>query len=192
LEICEGSRPHLGVRERKAQSFVIVLTFCGSYNTVWGGRSNVPMTPACAVIAAGAFLVVVIFVWTTHEITARRLGEIQSELAELHVEVSRLFVIALNADPGASKVEANVAPAESNGSEAAGEHHENTLPSPALEAEMAEVHELCAKLITLVPPAEAVPPLQQHGPSEGNGVEGRRRLPPGPQGYPTVKASWTG
>jgi hypothetical protein len=152
------------------------------------------MTPAYAVIAAGAFLVVVIFLWTTHDITVRRLGEIQSELAELHVEVSRLFVIALNADPktGASKVEANIAPTESNGSEAAGEYHENTLPAPALEAEMAEVHELCAKLITLVPPAEAVPLLQQHGPSEGNGVEGRRRLPPGPQGYPTVKASWTG
>jgi hypothetical protein len=149
------------------------------------------MTTAYAGLAAGAFLVVVIFVWTTHHIVVSRLGEIQSELAELHVEVSRLFVIALNADPktGASKVEPNIASAESNGSEAASEYHEITLPSPALEAEMADVDELCAKLITLVPPAEAVPLLQEHGPSEGpvNRVEGRRRLPPGPQGYPTVK-----
>jgi hypothetical protein len=156
------------------------------------------MTTAYAVIAAGAFLVVLIFVWTTHGIIGRRLSEIQAELGDLHVEVSRLFIMGLNADPkaGASKAEPNIASAESNGGEAASEYHENTLPSPALEAELDEVQELCAKLITLVPPAEAVPLLREQGPSEGpvNRFEGRKRLPPGPHGYPTVKVvvDWLG
>jgi hypothetical protein len=150
------------------------------------------MTFVCAAVAAGAFSIGVILIGITQHIIGKRLSDIQAELGELQVEVSRLFVLALNANPKADapQAEPNTASAESVGGEVA------TPPSPALEIELVEVPELCAKLITLVPPAEAAPLLRDQGLSEGpvNWIEGRKRLPPGPLGYPSLKVvvDWLG
>jgi hypothetical protein len=57
---------------------------------------------------------VLLLIWIMQRIIGKRLSEIQTELGELHVEVSRLFVLTLNANPkaDASKAEPNIASAE--------------------------------------------------------------------------------
>ena len=95
-------------------------------------------------------------------------------------------MVALSANPKAEAEAApNVASANSNGGKAASENHERTPPSPDLEAELTEVHELCAKLITLVPPTKAAPLLSEQG--SCNRHEGRKLLRAGPHGSPSVK-----
>ncbi len=146
------------------------------------------MTFEYAAIAIVAFLFLTILVWNTQRVVDKRLIELQDDLRELHFVVSRLFAMVLTANP---KAEAgpNVSPADSNGGGVASEDHARTPPSPVLEAELTQVHELCAKLITLVPPAKAAPLLSGQGTSEPpmNRTEGRKPLRAGPLGSPSVK-----
>jgi hypothetical protein len=93
------------------------------------------MTIAAA--AAGAFILIMILIWT-------RLAAIQTELDEMNLAVLELFKTALDA----------AGPAISGGGEIP---KEDPHIASGLEAELDEVDALCAKLITLVPPANAVP-----------------------------------
>jgi hypothetical protein len=106
------------------------------------------------VFAMGAILVLVValivLIWKMQLIIDMRLSEIQADIGDLHNAVSRLFVIASNAKSEAdtSKIAPKISNAEPTFSENTG------MPSHGLEAELHEVDELCAKLITLVPPAK--------------------------------------
>jgi hypothetical protein len=141
------------------------------------------MTAEYAVFAIGAFLVVAVLIWNMQRV-AKRLAELQAELGELHFVVSRLSVVTLNAIPK-GEAAATVPDIASPEPDVASKH---ALQSLALEAELDEVHELCAKLITLVPPAEAIPLLAGHdarGPV--NRIEGRKPLRAGSPRRPSVR-----
>jgi hypothetical protein len=144
------------------------------------------MTTEYAVFA-GAFLLAVALIWKAYRVIDKRLSDIHAELGELHTGVSHLFLFVTKSAAKGSKAEPSSASAECNAGEVA--HTPAPLPSPGLEAELAEVHDLCAKLITLVPPVEAAPLLREQGPSEGPLIrfEGRKPLRPGPLGSPSVK-----
>jgi type II secretory pathway component PulM len=49
--------------------------------------------------ANGAFLVVVVLIWSRLRAVDRRLASMQDEIKKLHVMESRLFIMALNARP---------------------------------------------------------------------------------------------
>jgi hypothetical protein len=141
-----------------------------------------PMTAEYAVFAVGAFLVVAVLIWNMQRVIAKRLAKLQAELSELHFVVSRLSVLMLNAIP---KGEAAVPYISSPKPEVASKHKRR---SHALEAELDEVHELCAKLITLVPPAEAVPLLAGRDAQRPvNRIEGRKPLRAGSLRRPSVR-----
>jgi hypothetical protein len=143
------------------------------------------MTIEYVALAIGAFLIVVIMIWKRLRFIGARLIEMQNELNELRTIESRLFMMALNAD---SKVEASKkGPSpRSNGGEAVAEDHEHAPRSPDLEAEtsLAEGRELYAKLIALVPAAEAAPPFSEpEAERPAHRTEGRRLL----QAWPLQK-----
>jgi hypothetical protein len=87
-----------------------------------GGR---PMMAEYTSFAIGVFLVVAIMVWKKLRVIDKRLTEMQNEVDELRTIESRLFIMALNANPEVSTspertVPENVA-AESDGGKAGGE-----------------------------------------------------------------------
>jgi hypothetical protein len=97
------------------------------------------------VLSVGAFLVLVALIWKAYRVIDERLSEIQADIRELHGGVSHLFLLA-------SKSEAKTA--SENAGKLANEADDLALlRSPGLEADLALVDGLCAKLITLVPPA---------------------------------------
>jgi hypothetical protein len=143
------------------------------------------MTIEYAALAIGAFLIAVIMIWKRLRFIEARFIEMQIELKELHTIESRLFMMALNAN---SKAEASKKepPPRSNGAEAVAEDHEHAPRLPDLEAEtsLAEGRELCAKLIALVPPAEAAPLFSEpEAARPAPRTEGRRLL----QAWPLQK-----
>jgi hypothetical protein len=101
-----------------------------------------------AAVAAGAFIVIVILIWM-------RLTAIQTELDEVNLAVLELFKTALDAN---RRADLKAEPAITSGGEIPNEDLHN---ASSLEAELDEVDALCAKLITLVPPANAVPLLSE-------------------------------
>jgi hypothetical protein len=109
------------------------------------------MTADLAVLGAGAFLVLVALIWKAYRVIDERLREIQANIAELHDGVTHLFLLASKSDAKPSKLEPFAFDTSKVTTDLA------LLRSPGLESELAQVDELCSKLITLVPPPEAVP-----------------------------------
>jgi hypothetical protein len=109
------------------------------------------MTIDLAVLGAGAFLVLMALIWKAYRVIDERLSAIQADIGELHNGVSQLFLLA-------SKSEARTA---SDDARKVAHDDLALLRSPGLEADLAEVDELCAKLITLVPPAKAIPLISE-------------------------------
>jgi hypothetical protein len=98
-----------------------------------------------AAAAAGAFIIIAIY------LIGMRLAAIQRELDEMNLEVLELFNMAQDRNRrGDLKVES----ARSSGGEIPNEDPDN---APGLEAKLDRVDALCAKLITLVPPANEIP-----------------------------------
>jgi hypothetical protein len=112
-----------------------------------------------AIIGAGAFLILVALIWKAYRVLDERLSEIQADLGELR------GAILASSEAKPFKPEAHIASAKPTNERLA------LLGSPGLEGPLAEVDELCAKLITLVPPAEAAPLI-----SEAPKVEALLRL----------------
>jgi hypothetical protein len=116
-----------------------------------GGR---PMTDL-AIVAVSAFLILVALIWKAYRVIDERLNEIQSELDELHNGVSHLSSLASKSARTVSENKRKVVDADLAHADLA------LLRSPGLETDLAVVEDLCAKLITLVPPPEAVPLLSE-------------------------------
>jgi hypothetical protein len=138
------------------------------------------MTIEYAAVAVGIFLIAGIMIWKKLRIIDERLREMQAELNRLHAVESRLFIKALNANPKAQapKAEPTIASAQSNDGRIVAEDELEHLPqSPSLDVGTfrAEGDELCARLSTLVPPAEAIPLLSgQEAERPVSRIEGRR------------------
>jgi hypothetical protein len=109
-----------------------------------------------AIVGIGAFLVLVALIWKAYRVIDERLSEIQADIGELHNGVSHLFLLASKSENASSKPDPHGAP-DNAGKVAHKTDDLALLRSPGLESELAEVDELCAKLITLVPPAKGVP-----------------------------------
>jgi hypothetical protein len=109
-----------------------------------------------AIVGVGAFLVLVALIWKAYRVIDDRLSKIQADISELHCGVSHLFLLASKSENASSKPDPYGAP-DNAGKVAHKTDDLALLRSPGLESELAEVDELCAKLITLVPPASAVP-----------------------------------
>jgi hypothetical protein len=109
-----------------------------------------------AAVATGAFIVIVILIWNVQRVIGMRLTAIQTELDEVNLAVLELFKMALDAN---CKADFKAEPAESSGEEIPNEDPHN---ASGFEAELDEVDALCAKLITLVPPTNAVPLLSEN------------------------------
>jgi hypothetical protein len=108
---------------------------------------NRPMTIEYAAVAVGTFLIVVILIWKKLRTIDVRLREMQAELNELHSVESRLFIMALNANPKtqAPKAEPTIASAQSNGGRIVAEDRLECLPqspSPDIGTPRAEGDEL--------------------------------------------------
>jgi hypothetical protein len=115
------------------------------------------MTSDFAVIAVGVVLLLVVLIWKAYHSIDERLGEIQADIGDLHAGVSRLFALQSKFEAKKSEAERNAAAIVST----TGGRANPRAPSPDLEHELAHVDELCAKLITLAPPAEAIPLLSE-------------------------------
>jgi hypothetical protein len=128
-----------------------------------------------ALLVAGPVLVSGL-VWQLHRITSRQLSEIQGEVSALRDVVSRVFLMQFN-----HKTEnepSDVTPPPSSDPTAKNDRRANdALQQLEMEFEVAEIDELCAKLITLAPPIEAAPLLPPKRPPS----EARERLRPWPQ-----------
>jgi hypothetical protein len=133
------------------------------------------MTLEMALLVAGPVLISGL-VWQLHRISRRQLSEIQGEVNALREVVSRVFLMQLN-----HKTEnkpSDVTPPPPYDPTAKNDRRENdALQQLAMEFEVAEIDELCAKLITLAPPIEAAPLLPPVRPPS----EARGRLRPWPQ-----------
>ena len=118
------------------------------------------MTTEAAVYAGGVVLVCCV-VWQTQRINSTRLSELQHEINGLRDIVSRLFLSALNEEPD-GKI------AVSEGSEPA-EEDTSLGPLPEIKPDLVQVDALCAKLIALAPPKEALPLISTPGSNESGG-----------------------
>ena len=104
------------------------------------------MTTDLAVFAAGTFLILIALIWKAYRSIDARLSEIQADIR---------FTLASKFEGRISEPEldrASAGPKRVRQHDASG-----LLRSADLEAELTEVDGLCAKLITLVPPAQATP-----------------------------------
>jgi hypothetical protein len=113
-----------------------------------------------AIVGVGALLVLVALVWKAYRVIDERLSEIQADIGELHNGVSHLFLLASKAENASPKPNPYGGP-ENARTVAHQTHDLALLQSLGRDSELAEVHELCAKLITLVPPASAVPLISE-------------------------------
>jgi hypothetical protein len=95
------------------------------------------MTIDLTVLNAGALLVLMALIWKVNRDIGERLREIQADIGELHKGVSHLFLLA--SKPGRKTVSDRVA-----------HRADERSQSPGLEADLAVVDGLCAKLIALV------------------------------------------
>ena len=126
------------------------------------------MTIDLTVLSAGAFLVLMVLIWKVYRGIDERLSEIQADIGELHNGVSHLFLLA-------SKSEAKID--SENASEVAHKADDLALlQSPGLEADLAVVDGLCAKLITLAPPAKAAPLISEKKAARPTQFEGRKLI----------------
>jgi hypothetical protein len=120
-----------------------------------------------AAVATGAFIVIVILIWM-------RLTAIQTD--EVNLAVLELFKTAPDAN---RRSDLKAEPAISGGGEIPNEDLHN---ASGLEAELDEIDALCAKLITLVPPSNAVTLLSEEEPRRTVSPGGSQALSRSPNG----------
>jgi len=96
--------------------------------------------------------VILILTWLQHQ-TRKRIAEINNEINELNDLMSRVLIKALNAGPVEKGTAAELGLASDSTNE------KDDAPVSDLVSDLAHVDELCAKLITLAPPREALPLL---------------------------------
>ena len=117
------------------------------------------MTIEAALSVAGAILVSALL-WRSHRLTSRRLSEIQGELNALRDLMSRVFLTQMSQNPHSGPpLPEGIPPPSPDSTETADAPDKNDALQLEMKLEVAEVDELCAKLITLVPPSEAAPLL---------------------------------
>jgi hypothetical protein len=113
----------------------------------------------------------------------RLLGEVRGEVNAVRDMVSRVFLMQLNSKTGGNPPSLGAAPPTAPHAApppwphdaTAKNEHEKDARQLELELETAQIHELCAKLITLVPPQEAAPLLVPD--SALSGARERRLVP---------------
>jgi hypothetical protein len=123
-----------------------------------------------ATVYAGGVVLVCYVSWQMHRINSRRLSEIQQEVSGLRDIVSRVFLMALN-----EKCDGKIAaPAGTTREVASGPVEEDTSSAPLreIEPDLVSIDALCAKLVALAPPKEALPLISKSGSNEPGG--GRR------------------
>jgi hypothetical protein len=120
------------------------------------------MTIEIALLVACSVLVSAL-VWQSHRVTSRRLSEIQSELNGLRDLISRIFLTRMAQKTKNEPVHLDEMPARIDSTETTDMHETNDALQLELELETAAIGELCAKLVTLVPPQEAAPLLAPDG-----------------------------
>jgi hypothetical protein len=127
----------------------------------------------------GAFLCVVALLWKAFRLLDDRLDEIQGDIADL-IMLARATSTpraGVAPSPGAVPFRAEPNVASALAEDAAAEHARKWKSSRGLEAELIEVDELCAKLITLAPPETALPLLKENTPEKPvEPVGGRKPL----------------
>jgi hypothetical protein len=118
------------------------------------------MTIEAALSVAGAALVFALL-WRSNRVTGRRLSEIQRELDALRDLMSRILLTQMSQKPHNEPPlpDGMPPPPSTDSSQTAGAPEEFDALQLEMKLEVAEVDELCAKLITLVPPSEAAPLL---------------------------------
>jgi hypothetical protein len=126
------------------------------------------MTIDLMVLSAGAFIVLLALIWKVYRVIDKRLSEIQADIGELHNGVSHLFLLASKSQ--AKTVSENASKVTHKADDLA------LLQSPGLEADLAVVDGLCAKLITLVPPAKAAPLISEKKAERPTQFEGRKLI----------------
>jgi hypothetical protein len=104
---------------------------------------EIALLVACCALASA-------LIWRSRWVM-RRLSKIEGEVNALRDTVSRVFLMRLNSKTGNEPSSLGAAPPPSP--------YDATAKSEMREYETAQIHELCAKLITLVPPQEAAPLL---------------------------------
>jgi hypothetical protein len=118
-----------------------------------------------AAVVAGIILVCYV-IWQTHRINGSRLTEIEHELSGLREIVSRLLLMAINesGDKFAAPATAPEVPRAPAGKDT------SSVPPCEIEPDLLRVDGLCAKLITLAPPKEALPLTSRPGPDVSKGA----------------------
>jgi hypothetical protein len=94
-------------------------------------------------------------------LATRQLSEIQGEVNALMNVFPRAFMMQLNDKTGNEASSSDITPRKND------RHENDVLRELEMELEENEIDELCAKLITLVPPEEAAPLLQPERPPTG-------------------------
>jgi hypothetical protein len=123
---------------------------------------------ACCVLVSA-------LIWRLNRVL-RLLGEVQGEVSALRDMVSRVFLMQLNCKTANRPSSSGAAPPPpTSDATANNEARECNALQLELELETAAIGELCVKLITLVPPQEAVPLLAPDRPPTG--ARERRRVP---------------
>jgi hypothetical protein len=113
---------------------------------------EIALLVACCVLVSA-------FIWRSNWVL-RRLSEVEAEVSALRDMVSGVFLIRLNCQTENKSASSGAAPhPPTSDATAKNETREHDALQLELEIETAAIGELCAKLITLVPPQEAVPLL---------------------------------
>jgi hypothetical protein len=115
---------------------------------------EIALLVACCVLVSA-------FIWRSNRVL-RRLSEVEGEVSALRDMVSRVFLMRLNCQTESKSSSSGAAPPpptyDATAKNETREHDALQLELE-LELETAAIGELCAELITLVPPQEAVPLL---------------------------------
>jgi hypothetical protein len=117
------------------------------------------MTIEIALLVAGGVLFSTL-IWQSHRLRlmSRQLSEIQGEVNALRDVVSRVFLLRLNRKT--ENEPSDVTPPPPSVPTVKNDRREyDALQQREMEFEVVEIDELCAKLITLVPPKKAAPLL---------------------------------
>jgi hypothetical protein len=117
------------------------------------------MTIEITLLIAGGVLVSTL-IWLSRRIRlmSRQLSEMEGEVNALREVVSRVFLLQFNRKTENEPSDATPPP-PSNPTAKNDRRENDALQQREMEFEVGEINELCAKLITLVPPKEAAPLL---------------------------------
>jgi hypothetical protein len=132
-------------------------------------RRKRPMTIEAAVFAAGSILVAAL-IWRTYRLTSRRLEEIQNDINVAGHLLTRAVAMGSNRRPEVTAASAAESATAQSDPAATGQ-----TSMFEISPQLTQVDELCAKLITLAPPREALPLLSES--KSGFGAFGPRPWP---------------